>query len=61
MQALRDAYEAAVTDPEMLEKAATMELPVEPLVGAPVGEAVAEALNQTPEMIEYLKSTLKDD
>lgn len=61
LDALVAAYEAAVTDPEFVAKAASMELPVDPLYGTTVGEAVQEALNQTPEMIEFLKSTLKDD
>ncbi|HWL59043.1 MAG TPA: tripartite tricarboxylate transporter substrate-binding protein [Paracoccus sp. (in: a-proteobacteria)] len=61
LEALRTAYEAAVTDPEFLERANKMELPIDPVVGAPVGDAVAEALNQTPEMVEFLKTTLKGD
>ena len=61
LQTLRDAYQAAVTDPEFIAKAAELKLPVDPLVGDPVAAAVSAALNQTPEMVAFLKSTLKDD
>jgi tripartite-type tricarboxylate transporter receptor subunit TctC len=56
LQALRSAYLAATSDPEFLEKAKKLGLPIDPLVGEKVAEAVATALDQTPEMIESLKS-----
>jgi len=61
LETLRGAYQAAVTDPEFLAEAAKLELPVDPMVGAPLAEAVSGALNQTPEMVEFLKATLQDD
>ncbi|MEZ5830957.1 MAG: hypothetical protein R3D05_07225, partial [Dongiaceae bacterium] len=59
LAALRDAYAAAVSDPEFLKKAESLGLPVDPLVGDLVGEAVAKALDQTPEMVDFLKEALK--
>ncbi|WP_312526539.1 tripartite tricarboxylate transporter substrate-binding protein [Paracoccus sp. (in: a-proteobacteria)] len=56
---LRTAYEAAVTDPEFLEEAKMQGLPVDPAFGADVAKSVSEALNQSPEMVDYLKATLK--
>ncbi|HWL57293.1 MAG TPA: tripartite tricarboxylate transporter substrate-binding protein [Paracoccus sp. (in: a-proteobacteria)] len=61
LEALREAYQAAVTDPEFLARANSMDLPIDPQVGPAVGEAVVKALDQTPEMIEFLKATLKMD
>lgn len=61
LQALRDAYTAAVSDPEFLERAVALGLPIDPLIGEDVGVAVAKALDQTPEVIEYLKSSLEED
>lgn len=58
LKTLRDAYEAAITDPEFLQKAKELGLPIDPLVGEPVHEAVMGALDQTPEMVEFLKTTL---
>lgn len=58
LQALRDAYEAAVTDPELLEEAATMQLPIQPLVGEQVAEAIKEALSQSPETVAFLKEAM---
>lgn len=61
LAALRDAYAAAVADPEFLTKAASLDLPIDPLVGEDVAVAVAEALDQTPETVEFLKQTLTED
>jgi tripartite-type tricarboxylate transporter receptor subunit TctC len=59
LAALRDAYAAATSDPEFLKKAESLGLPIEPLVGDKVGEAVNVALDQTPEMVAFLKDALK--
>jgi tripartite-type tricarboxylate transporter receptor subunit TctC len=59
LAALRDAYAAATSDPEFLAKAATLGLPVDPLVGKDVSDAVIEALNQTPAVVDFLKQALE--
>jgi tripartite-type tricarboxylate transporter receptor subunit TctC len=59
LQALRDAYVAATSDPEFLAKAERLGLPIDPLAGGMVAEAVAGALDQAPEMIEFLKQNMK--
>lgn len=58
LQALEEAYRAATSDPEFLERAAAMEIPLDPLVGAEVKDAVLNALDQTPEMIAFLKEVM---
>jgi putative tricarboxylic transport membrane protein len=59
LAALRDAYAAATSDPEFLKKAESLGLPVDPLVGDQVAAAVAKALDQTPEMVAFLKESLE--
>jgi tripartite-type tricarboxylate transporter receptor subunit TctC len=59
LAALRDAYAAATSDPEYLERAAKAGIPVAPLVGEDVAKAVTHALDQTPEMIEVLKGVIE--
>jgi tripartite-type tricarboxylate transporter receptor subunit TctC len=59
LKALRDAYAAATKDAEFLAKAKTLGLPIDPLVGDDVGNAVAKAMDQTPEMVAFLKDALK--
>jgi tripartite-type tricarboxylate transporter receptor subunit TctC len=61
LKALRDAYQAATSDPEFLAKAKELGLPVDPLIGDAVGAAVAKAMDQTPEMVAFLKEALKKD
>jgi tripartite-type tricarboxylate transporter receptor subunit TctC len=62
LKTLRDAYAAATSDPAFLEKAKAQGLPVDPLVGDAVGQAVAKAMDQTPEMVQFLKeATEKKD
>jgi tripartite-type tricarboxylate transporter receptor subunit TctC len=59
LAALRDAYKAATSDPEFLKKAESLGLPIDPLVGDDVGAAVTKAMDQTPEMVAFLKEALK--
>lgn len=59
LETLRNAYQAAVTDPEFLERAEKLGLPIEPLVGESLAEAVKAALDQTPEIAALLKSALE--
>src|SRR5207302_773372 len=59
LDALRAAYKAALTDPELLEKAKKLGLPIEPLYGDDVLKKVKEALNQSPETVAILKAALE--
>jgi tripartite-type tricarboxylate transporter receptor subunit TctC len=58
LEALRAAYQAAVTDPELLERATAMKLPVDPMLGDDVRDAVAKALDQPEETIAFLKDNI---
>jgi len=58
LDALRAAYQSAVTDPEFLAKAEAAKLPIDPLVGADVQNAVVTALEQTPEMVSFLNEIM---
>jgi len=60
LKTLRDAYVAATSDPEFLAKAKELGLPVDPKVGDKVGDLVKNAMNQNPEIIDFLKSALTD-
>ena len=59
LESLRNAYIEATSDPEFLEKARKLGLPVDPLGGEKLAKAVAKALDQSPEMIQFLKSNMK--
>lgn len=61
LKALRDAYAAATSDPEFLAKAKEIGVPVDPKIGDDVGNLVKGAMNQTPEVVEFLKQSLKED
>jgi len=54
LKTLRDAYAAATSDPEFLKKAETLGLPVDPLVGDQVAQAVSKAMDQTQERVAFL-------
>ncbi|WP_454857591.1 Bug family tripartite tricarboxylate transporter substrate binding protein [Rhizobium binxianense] len=58
---LRDAYSAATSDPEFIAKAEKLGLPLDPLVGDKVADLVKKALDQSPEMVSFLKQALKKD
>lgn len=59
LEALRDAYAAATADPQFLAKAKQLGLPVDPATGDTLAAATMKALNQTPEMVEFLKENIK--
>jgi tripartite-type tricarboxylate transporter receptor subunit TctC len=61
LKALRDAYQAATSDPEFLAKAKEIGVPVDPKIGDDVGSLVKGAMNQTPEVVSFLKESLKED
>ena len=61
LKTLRDAYAAATSDPEFIAKAKEIGVPVDPKVGDDVGKLVQGAMNQTPEVVSFLKESLKDD
>jgi len=59
LEALRAAYKKAMEDPELQEKAAKLERPIEPVYGDDVLAMIKVALNQTPETIALLKEALE--
>ena len=61
LQVLRDAYMAALTDPELLAEAEKLDIPIEPASGEEVEERVKAALNQPPETVALLKEATKEE
>jgi tripartite-type tricarboxylate transporter receptor subunit TctC len=61
LKVLRDAYAAATSDPEFIAKAKTLGLPIDPLIGDAVGDSVKTAMDQTPEIVQFLKDSLKPE
>ena len=51
---LRDAHAAALADPDLLSAAKRLELPIEPMDGAALADAVARALAQPPATLSLL-------
>lgn len=58
LKTLQDAFEAAVNDPEFAARAESMGLPIDPLVGEPVREAILQALSQNEETVNFLREAL---
>jgi tripartite-type tricarboxylate transporter receptor subunit TctC len=58
LNTLRTAYRKALEDPELQEKAAKLDRPVDPLYGEDVAKAVREALDQPPEVVATLKTAM---
>lgn len=59
LQVLRDAYRKALESPELLAEAAKANRTVKPMYGEEVADAIRRALNQKPEVVELLKSLVK--
>ncbi len=60
LDALRDAYRKAMEDPELLAKAAKLNIPIDPLYGDDVKNRVIEALNQKSETVAMVKEALSE-
>ncbi len=60
LQVLRDAYMAALTDPELLAEAEKLDIPIEQASGADVEERVKAALSQPPETVTLLQEATKE-
>ena len=61
LQVLRDAYMAALTDPELLAEAGQLDIPIEPADGEVVEERVKAALDQSPETLALLQEVMKEE
>jgi tripartite-type tricarboxylate transporter receptor subunit TctC len=61
LKALREAYMAALTDPDLLAEAKTLDIPIDPAPGDVVAERVAAALNQSAETVNLLKEATKEE
>jgi tripartite-type tricarboxylate transporter receptor subunit TctC len=59
LQALRDAYRKALTDPELAKDAKKYSLDLDPAYGDDVQKLVAEGINQPAENIKMLKDIIK--
>ncbi len=59
LQALRDAYKKALTDPELLQYAKKIQLDLDPAFGTDVQKLVTDAINQPPENLKMLKEIIK--
>lgn len=58
LETLRQAFEKAVGDEEFLKRAESLRLPVDPLVGDAVAAVIRTALDQPPEMVEFVKEMM---
>jgi len=56
LAALRQAFDAALADPDLLEETRRMGVPVEPGIGVEVQTMVEAALDQPPEIVELLRA-----
>ena len=61
LKALVEAYTAATSDPEFVAKAKSMKLPVDPLAGQPVADAVSVAMQPSPDLVAFLKEMMKKE
>jgi tripartite-type tricarboxylate transporter receptor subunit TctC len=61
LKVLRDAYAAALADPDLLAEAKTLDIPIEPATGEVVAERVTAALGQSPETIALLTEAMKEE
>ncbi|MEX0852387.1 MAG: hypothetical protein WD036_03765, partial [Bauldia sp.] len=55
---LRDAYAAAVSNPELLAEAVKLDIPIEPAIGDDVARLVNAALNQSPDTVKIIAAAV---
>jgi tripartite-type tricarboxylate transporter receptor subunit TctC len=59
LQALREAYKKALTDPELIQYAKKIQLDIDPAYGEDVQKLIFDAINQPPENLKMLKEIIK--
>lgn len=59
LQVLRDAYKKALTDPNLLNEAAKMDMDIDPGFGDNVAKLVKAAINQPPDNMAILKKIIQ--
>lgn len=60
LEALREAYMAALNDSELLAEAQKARLPIHPASGADVAQRIRAALNQSSENLALMKAVMED-
>ncbi|MBG1231814.1 Bug family tripartite tricarboxylate transporter substrate binding protein [Aestuariivirga litoralis] len=58
---LRQAYDAALADPQLLAEAIQANLPIDPAGGEEVQKGISSVLVQAPELVELVKTILKPE
>ncbi len=61
LKSLRDAYMAALTDPQLLAEANKLDMPIDPLPGDAVAERVRSTFDLPPETLNELKKLLANE
>jgi tripartite-type tricarboxylate transporter receptor subunit TctC len=61
LKALRDAYAAALADPELLKEAKRANLSIEPATGEEVQQAISSILSQSPEVTAAMKAIVTQE
>lgn len=61
LKSLRDAYMAALTDPQLLAEGNKLDMPIDPLPGDAVAERVRSTFDLPPETLSELKKLLADE
>jgi tripartite-type tricarboxylate transporter receptor subunit TctC len=59
LQELRDAYSAAVADPELLAEAQKLDIPIEPANGEDVAKLIVASLDQSPETVKIIAAAVE--
>lgn len=60
LQALREAYMAALSDPDLLAEAEKMGLPIAPASGVDVAERIRAALDQPPANLALIRAVMEE-
>ena len=60
LELLRDTYLRVAADPEFLEQAAALEIPIQPARGDVVEQRIRAALDQPPEVVASLREVIAD-
>jgi hypothetical protein len=60
LQALRDAFDATMRDPEFLDEAKRLDLEVRPVTGAEIDALVNEVLDSPPDIVRRAAEAITD-
>ena len=59
LELLRSAYARTLQDPDLLDEAKKLDIPIEPLDGPQTAKVIEDAMKQSPDTVQFVASLVR--